>query len=142
MTTGLQVVSCAREYLETPYKHQGRKKGVGIDCIGLPICICQDLRLSTYNNQNYGEAPAGMMLIERISTQCTAIKKEFAIDGDLLVFRINRLPQHCGILASKGTRKTLIHAYQGCDRVKEHTYTSWWSDRLTHAFRLPGVNNG
>ena len=28
------IVAAAREYLDTPFVHQGRVKGVGIDCAG------------------------------------------------------------------------------------------------------------
>jgi len=33
------VVSKAREYIGTPAVHQGRVKGVGIDCVGLIVCV-------------------------------------------------------------------------------------------------------
>jgi hypothetical protein len=140
MTTGQDIINAAREYLQTPYLHQGRAKGVGIDCIGLPICVCWDLGLSDFNDQNYGEHPSGNLLIDRIATQCTLI--DMPVLGCLMVFRIEKLPQHCGIFSHKDGRDTLIHAYQGIDRVKEHTYTDWWSDRLVQAYALPEVNYG
>jgi hypothetical protein len=137
MVTGQDVITAAREYLQTPYLHQGRVKGVGIDCIGLPICVCWDLCLSNFNDQNYGEQPSGNLLCDRIGLQCDRI--ETPVLGCLLVFRIETLPQHCGIFSHKDGRDTLIHAYQGIDRVKEHTYTEWWIDCLIQAYALPGV---
>jgi len=31
------IIEKAREFIDTPYEHQGRLKGIGIDCCGLII---------------------------------------------------------------------------------------------------------
>ena len=40
-----QIVSQAREWIGTPYHHQARVRGAGVDCIGLLICVCRELGL-------------------------------------------------------------------------------------------------
>ncbi len=40
-TSGSDVVRTARTWLGTPYHHQGRLKGVGVDCAGLLIGVAQ-----------------------------------------------------------------------------------------------------
>ena len=35
-----QIIQTARQWLDTPYHHQARVKGVGVDCIGLVIGVC------------------------------------------------------------------------------------------------------
>ncbi len=46
MATGLEVVRVARTWLGTPYHHQGRVKGAGVDCAGLSVGVAKELGLS------------------------------------------------------------------------------------------------
>jgi cell wall-associated NlpC family hydrolase len=39
--TRQQVVLCALQWVRTPYHHQGRVKGVGVDCAGLGMGVFQ-----------------------------------------------------------------------------------------------------
>ena len=45
MATGLDVVRMARTWLGTPYHHQGRVKGAGVDCGGLVIGVARFLMI-------------------------------------------------------------------------------------------------
>ena len=38
-TTRTDVVAAAREWLGTPFHHQARLRGVGVDCVGLVIGV-------------------------------------------------------------------------------------------------------
>ena len=48
-----RIVATAREYLLTPFHHQGRKKGVGIDCVGLIACVGHELGILDYDCTDY-----------------------------------------------------------------------------------------
>ena len=37
--TGQDVVAEARRWLGTPWRHQARLRGVGVDCGGLVVCV-------------------------------------------------------------------------------------------------------
>lgn len=37
-----QIVCSARKRIGTPFKHQGRKAGVGLDCIGLVVDVFKE----------------------------------------------------------------------------------------------------
>jgi len=45
------IIEKAREFIDTPYEHQGRLKGIGIDCCGL-IILGARRYFSFYNWQN------------------------------------------------------------------------------------------
>jgi hypothetical protein len=53
------------------------------------------------------------------------------------LFRINpRGPaKHCGIVAEKEGRQTLIHARQN-KRVSEEPFAPFWKKKLAYAFRI------
>lgn len=136
MATRSDVIARARSYLGCPYHHQGRI-GAGLDCIGLAIAVCRDLDLGDFDFQAYSREPDGITLVAEIEKICTPIQQYQP--GDLLVFRIRKYPQHCGIVTGTPEGLGLIHAYQSIGRVAEHNLTDWWVERIVGAYRLPGV---
>lgn len=138
MVTRTGVINCAREYTGCPYKHQGRIEA-GIDCIGLVIAVCQDLGLGDFDFQGYSREPDGVTLLREIEKVCTPIQEYQP--GDLLVFRIRRWPQHCGIVTDMPSGLGLIHAYQSIGKVAEHVLADWWVERIVGAYQLPGVED-
>lgn len=137
MVTRHEIVTCARAYLGCPYRHQGRIRA-GLDCIGLAIAVCHDLGLGDFDFQAYSREPDGVTLQAEIEKVCTPILEYQP--GDLLIFRIRRLPQHCGIATDLMGGIGLIHAYQSIGKVAEHALTDWWKERIIAAYKLPGVS--
>jgi cell wall-associated NlpC family hydrolase len=135
MVTRAEIVACARSYDSVPYHHQGRIRA-GLDCIGLAIAVCRDLDLGDFDFTAYSREPDGVTLIAEIEKICIPVQKYQT--GDLLVFKIRRLPQHCGIVTDL-MGEGLIHAYQSIGKVAEHALTDWWVERIVAAYRLPGV---
>ncbi len=43
--------------------------------------------------------------------------------------------KHCGIVAEKAGKRTLIHARQNA-RVSEEPFSKFWRTKLAYAFRL------
>lgn len=138
MATRAEVIACARSYLNAPYKHQGRIRA-GIDCIGLAIAVCQDLGLGDFDFQGYSREPDGVTLLREIEKICTPTQEYQP--GDLLIFRIRKYPQHCGLVTELAGQLGLIHAYQSIGKVAEHALTDWWVERIVGAYQLPGVED-
>jgi cell wall-associated NlpC family hydrolase len=46
-----KIISVAHEYLGTPYRHQGRLKYVGVDCIGLVMCVAEEVGLLRFTSE-------------------------------------------------------------------------------------------
>ncbi len=128
-----RVIAEARTWLNVPFRHQGRD-GHGIDCVGLPIVVCQSLGLldQRFDVANYGRLPSGE-LVTRLQAVCRPIEK--AVPGSLIVIAWSRLAAHVAICAGE----TMIHAYERIGRVIEHGYRGRWV-RMTHSvWSLPGV---
>ena len=45
MTSRADVVAAALAWTDTPFHHQARLKGVGVDCVGLVIGVARELGL-------------------------------------------------------------------------------------------------
>lgn len=134
--TGIDVYLAARKLIGTPYNHQGRVPGVGVDCIGLPILVCKDLGLGEFDQANYPRNPNGTLLL-KIEEVCQTINLQ---PGALVIFKINVEAQHCGIVSNYFHGGLgLIHAWDLADKVVEHRLTKNWESKIVGCYGLPGV---
>ena len=127
------VIAEARRWVGVSFRHQGRDSH-GIDCVGLPIVVCQSLGLlpKSFDVSNYGRLPTGE-LVDRLKAHCRQIPE--AVPGCIVVIAWTKLAAHTAIY----TGETLIHSYQSVGKVIEHGYRGRWV-RLTHStWALPGV---
>lgn len=131
--TGDDVVAAARGWLGTPWHHQGRLKGVGVDCVGLVIGVARELDLSIFDVTGYHHRPA----LGAVEQGCRAqmLPVDPATPGDVLLFEVGGQPQHLGFLTDVG----VLHALAPMRRVVEHRLDEEWTRRIVAAFRLPGV---
>lgn len=130
---GLDVVNAARQYIGTPFMHQGRVPKVALDCAGLVIMVSKDLGLDHVDMVGYGRRPTGE-LRQALSAQ-KSIKQIHIKDiscGDILVMRFAKEPQHLAICAGK----TVIHSYEAAGKCCEHDLTVEWKKRITEAWRF------
>ena len=136
--TPTDVYLAARELVGTPYLHQGRRKNIGIDCIGIPIWTLRRLGLGDFDVSDYAPSPDGTLLsrIEKVS------EPVILQPGVLLVFRIRSVPQHCGIVSEYMNGLGLIHAWDIAGKVVEHRLTKDWLDKVVGCYGLPGVHYG
>lgn len=65
-----QIIAKAREFIGTPYLHQGRVKGAGIDCCGLVIQVAKELGLSDYDLTGYSRYADGVDFLKEFFEQC------------------------------------------------------------------------
>jgi NlpC/P60 family putative phage cell wall peptidase len=125
----VEIVEIARGWLGTKFKHQGRVKGVGVDCIGLVAGVARELGIEFEDKLNYGRDPNGNELqseLERYLTPCGIVV------GAVALFRIEKQPQHVGIISDVG----IIHAYAQSRKVVEHGLDAWWLERLVGCYRF------
>jgi cell wall-associated NlpC family hydrolase len=59
-----KIITEAREWLHTPFKHQAKLKNIGCDCIGLVAGVLENLGVDIYKyySSKYSETPDGEML--------------------------------------------------------------------------------
>lgn len=129
-----QIIAIARECLGTPFKHQGRVVGRGIDCAGVLAHILRSLDLPHVDERGYPRQPYDGLIVSILRSQpcLQEIPKSDAESGDILLMRFAREPQHVAIHAGE----TIVHAYSQIGRCVEHGFTDEWRRRVTHAFRV------
>lgn len=135
-----KIVEEARTYLGTPFKHQGRVKGAGVDCIGLLQQTGKTLGLLDYDNTTYGRLPRGNQLCMHLDNCMLRVLGDNYSYGDVLVFWFMKEGEanHVGIATPHG----MIHTYAamaGGGKVVENTLDNFWQKRLMGAYRYKGM---
>ena len=136
---GMEVVQTARRYKGTPFQHQGRRIGMGVDCAGLLIGVARDLGLSEYDIDGYPRVPDGKTLQAILRAEMVPIKSDEVRPGDVLLFGFYRHAQHLAIV-TRVEPIYIIHSYQPNDAVVEHRLDSVWRQRVRGYYRFPGVH--
>ena len=133
------IVAAARSWLGTPWRHQGRLKGVAVDCAGLVVGVGRELGLLAFDTRAYGRIPDGQRL-RALCDQHLAPKPVAEImPGDVLL-RFTRHPQHLALAGDRGAPFSLIHAYAEAGACVEHGADLKWLRRIVAAygFKQPG----
>lgn len=140
-----RIVAEALEWIGTPYRHQGTRKGVGCDCLGLVRGVWR----AVYGEEpeapgsyaaDWAEATGEDRLLDATRRHCIARTKKEAAPGDLLLFRWRPdVPaKHAGILVAEDR---FIHAYQG-HSVLVSALVPHWRRRIADAFSFPPLPSG
>ncbi len=134
------IVKAARSFVGTPYHHQGRVKGVGVDCVGLIFGVASAVGIEIADKPLFlrykRRPPVGRGLLDHLDEQCQQVEKYRP--GDILVFwinHVNRRAQHLGFAGVE----TLIHTHSAIHFVIEQPLDEYWQHRFITAYRLPGV---
>jgi cell wall-associated NlpC family hydrolase len=141
MITTKEVIDKAREYINVPVVHAGRNK-LGIDCVGLFVCVAQDLGLFEYDNVNYSPTVVPERLIGEIERFGTK-KEEFGgIEiGDVAVFSVGKYPHHVGLISKYDEQGFwFIHANISVGKVVEQRLDRSWLSNLYSLYRIKGVS--
>lgn len=129
-----EIVAMARRALGTPYLHQGRQPGRGLDCAGLVLWIAHELGLTAFEMTNYPRLPEGDRLVA-LARRAGFSEVATALPGDVYCLRLVTHPQHLAIATEHG----IIHACQKRGRVIEHRLDGSWRRRIVSIFRYPEV---
>ncbi len=143
-TANEEILAEALSWVGTPYRHQGSKKGVGCDCLGL----IRGAWRSVYGAEpepsgmyapDWAEAGGEDLFVAAARRHCSEKAGAEARPGDLLLFRWRpHLPaKHAGILVD---RNHFIHAYQG-HSVIVSSLVPQWRRRIAAAFSFPAKAN-
>ena len=134
MTTPADIVKTAREYIGTPFHHQARIKGVGIDCAGLLICVARELGLQHYDVQGYSRVPSGAEFERHLTANLDIID---AIEpGCILLMAFDTDPQHVAICTSL---TSIVHAHFEVRKCVEHDIDAIWESRIRAIYRFRGL---
>jgi NlpC/P60 family putative phage cell wall peptidase len=135
-----RVVAEALDWVGTPYRHQGVRKGVGCDCLGLLIGVWHAIYGAAPEEPgpysvDWAEAGGGDHFLEAARRHCREKAVIEARAGDLILFRWrSHLPaKHAAILIAPDR---FVHAYEG-SAVVVSALVPQWRKRIAAAFAFP-----
>lgn len=141
--TSEAVVSIAKNWLGTPYRHQCTVMGSGTDCLGLirgvwrTLYGAEPLTTPPYT-MDWSEPSRDEVLMRAADLFLTRIPNKKIQKGDVLLFRMldHSVAKHLGIVSTTGQNPKFIHAYTG-HGVVESSLSSPWERRIAAVFRFP-----
>lgn len=135
---GDKVLRAAEGWIGTPYRHQGSRRGIGCDCLGLVRGVWREL----YGSEPEPPAPYAPDWAERCGEErlLDAAGRHFLPAdgmqaGDLLIFRwrAGYAAKHAGIFCGQAH---FIHAYEQAAVIRS-PLTPSWRRRIAGVFRFP-----
>jgi cell wall-associated NlpC family hydrolase len=132
---GAAIVAAARACIGTPFAHQGRVVGVGLDCAGVAVHAVRAAGFDVLDVAGYGRTPnkghlAAAMDAQPMLERIHSISDRAA--GDILLMRFLGEPQHVGICTGDG----IVHAYEAVGGCCEHRICSKWEARIVGVYRV------
>lgn len=131
----------ALTWLNTPYHHQARVKGIGVDCAQLVAGVAENVfdRLKPINIEVYSVEWHMHNREEKMcdiieSFGCSSKPLEDRIPGDILTFQFGRVQSHMGILMND---ERFIHARLDIGKVVINQLSGDWLARLGRVYKFP-----
>ena len=145
-----RIVDAARDWLDTPYRHQASVKGIGCDCLGLVRGVWRELygaepEIAPPYRPDWAETGASETLLGAAGRHLVPVALEAFRPGDVLLFRMSpdACVKHCAIVSRSrpgDPEPRIIHAYWG-RAVVESWLGPWWRRRLAAAFAFPNMSD-
>lgn len=144
MTAGERLAAAAEQWLGTPYRHNAKVRGVGVDCGRLAIGAAEDAGFFTKDSIVPGNYSTEWHLhrneekmLELVAKYCDEVPVTDMRRGDVLLFQYGRVCSHAGIYLGDGR---VIHSYveRGTiiSELKDSMFYRRGEHRLRHVFRL------
>ena len=132
-------VAAAEGMIGTPFHHQGKIPGVGLDCVGLIYCAARAagfrVPLEFEDERGYSKAINHGRFIRAMRRRFDELGADsIPSAGDVPVLWKSRRgrAQHCGVIDSDGR---LIHCTDERGVIRQH-YGDFWRARTIATFRL------
>jgi len=130
------MIDAARRYCGTPFRHQARLPGVGLDCVGLIVCAAEEAGISIAAPIDYAAIPDPVLLLESLIDRCDRIDRSELQLGDIVCFRIYcSKPRHLAIVSNVDPLM-IVHAYARAEKVAEHFLDDRWEALMHSCWRL------
>lgn len=131
-------IATARGFLGTPFVHQGRAPGLGLDCAGVAVAAGRELGAEIDDFLGYGRVPSAGVFYEKLGQHCDRVQIREMRRGDFLIFEFDANPQHLAIL-TEDSPTYILHASQPHRKVVEHRMDEAWKKKIRAVFRMRGV---
>jgi NlpC/P60 family putative phage cell wall peptidase len=134
-----KIVTIAKSWLGTPYRHQASCKGAGADCLGLIRGVWRELygqetEVPPPYSKDWAETGGAEILLEAARRYLIEKETKHPDPGDVLLFRWkpNYPAKHAGIMVLD---TEFIHAYEGNGVVQSGLEV--WKPKLSFVFGFP-----
>ena len=137
-----QLVQEARTWVGTPYHHQARVKGVGVDCANLiagiaEACGYEPVILQPYSTQwhLHNSEEKLLNILESYGCTATTLEEQFGnYEGSIITFKFGHVSSHVGIFTSPNT---FVHADVRIGKVTEVSLNGQWANHFSGIYKLP-----
>ncbi|MEI4195476.1 NlpC/P60 family protein [Roseovarius sp. E0-M6] len=138
-----KVVTAARGWIGTPYRHQAAIKGAGADCLGLLRGVWREVlgkepETPPAYSMDWSEPSRDEVLWAAARRHLHPKPLLSEAPGDVLLFRMRdgSVAKHLGIAGRIGKQASFIHAYSG-HAVVESPLSPPWHRRVVARFSFP-----
>ena len=138
-TLASKIVEEARTWKNTPFKHQGRLKRLGVDCVGFISEVAKNAGVKGIEiPNNYRPHEDGAVMLQLLKSHLKPVRKMQA--GDVLalsdeMLRDPDIPRHLAIVTELTSATTyIIHASER--GVVEHRMNQHWHSRVHSIWRV------
>jgi len=140
------VIAEAREWILTPFHHEQRCKGVGVDCTGLVIAVGEAAGASHFDRRTlkgfwefYGRRPNPEKMREALLAFLVPIPESEATIADIAWMHWgDEMPIHLALRSEFDGREMLIHSVVRYG-VMEHGFQQEFRERVTEWWRYPAI---
>lgn len=144
--TRSDVALAAQRRVGTRWRHQGRKDGVALDCIGLLLVVALEQGIpearAAWNDpdlKGYGREPDPVILLAACDRYLDRVDGPMLL-GDIPVMKFETEPQHFGII-TRVDPYYITHTYSTVKKVAEHNLNAEWLSRIVRVYRFRGLTD-
>lgn len=139
-TLAQRLVDEARTWKGTSFLHQGRLKGLGVDCAGFIGEVARNVGIPVDIPSDYKPQEDGTVMMRLMSQHLDFIETKDAQPGDVLALseetgRAPDVPRHLAFV-TEVTEKTAFIIHASRHGVREHRMDSAWNRRVHSAWRI------
>jgi cell wall-associated NlpC family hydrolase len=138
MTTAQEFVDEVTSYRGVKFRHMGRSKVTGVDCVGLVVASMRSVGIAVEDMAQYPRFPINEIFSGMIDKQTVAVTVDSIRLGDLLKFKWTVEPQHIAVVTEVNPLR-ITHAYSQVGAVVTNDLDTHWMRLFTEARRIPGL---
>lgn len=123
-----RLISIARSWINTPWQHNQKTKGIGVDCVRFleQVAIEYGVDIPPLPD-HYSRLVENEAMLDYLSQHFRLVTQRGLQAGDVILFKPKGLFNHIGLATSP---TTVIHACQPEGKVLEHNIDGIWAKML------------
>lgn len=122
------IAACRTLIHRVPFRHQGRKPAIGLDCAGLVLWGLKQIGRPVVDVRGYGTEPHKNGLRDAIEANLGPTVSDMRA-GDVVLMRFHGAPRHVALLTTMPEGHLgMIHVHADNKVVSEHSFDGYWGD--------------